>query len=30
MPEFLDRAAFPDEKRWQFADTVTMTPAITP
>ena len=25
MPEFLDRAAFPDETRWQFADTVTMT-----
>ncbi|HEV2836872.1 MAG TPA: carboxypeptidase regulatory-like domain-containing protein, partial [Pyrinomonadaceae bacterium] len=25
MPEFLDRAAFPDERRWQFADTVTMT-----
>ncbi len=25
MPEFLERAAFPDERRWQFADTVTMT-----
>jgi hypothetical protein len=25
IPEFLDRAAFPDERRWQFADTVTMT-----
>ncbi|HEX6045755.1 MAG TPA: TonB-dependent receptor [Pyrinomonadaceae bacterium] len=25
MPEFLDRAAFPDERRWQFADTITMT-----
>ena len=25
MPEFLDRAAFPDERRWQFADTVTMS-----
>jgi len=25
MPEFLDRAAFPDERRYQFADTVTMT-----
>ena len=25
MPEFLDRAAFPDETRWQFADTITMT-----
>jgi hypothetical protein len=25
MPEFLDRAAFPDERRWQFADTLTMT-----
>ena len=25
MPEFLDRAAFPDERRWQFADTVTLT-----
>ena len=25
MPEFLDRASFPDERRWQFADTVTMT-----
>src|SRR5215467_14080727 len=24
MPEFLERAAFPDERRWQFADTVTM------
>ncbi|HEX5888998.1 MAG TPA: TonB-dependent receptor, partial [Pyrinomonadaceae bacterium] len=25
MPEFLERAKFPDERRWQFADTVTMT-----
>ena len=25
MPEFLERAAFPDERRNQFADTVTMT-----
>ncbi len=25
MPEFLERAAFPDERRWQFADTVTLT-----
>src|SRR5690242_9641540 len=25
MPEFLERAAFPDERRWQFADTVTVT-----
>jgi outer membrane receptor protein involved in Fe transport len=25
MPDFLERAAFPDETRWQFADTVTMT-----
>jgi outer membrane receptor protein involved in Fe transport len=24
-PTFLERAAFPDEKRWQFADTVTLT-----
>jgi carboxypeptidase family protein len=24
MPEFLDRPAFPDERRWQFADTVTL------
>ena len=24
MPEFLDRPAFPDERRWQIADTVTM------
>ena len=24
IPEFLERAAFPDERRWQFADTVTM------
>ncbi|MFN2597178.1 MAG: carboxypeptidase regulatory-like domain-containing protein [Pyrinomonadaceae bacterium] len=24
-PEFLDRVAFPDEKRWQFADTMTWT-----
>jgi hypothetical protein len=25
MPEFLERAAFPDERRWQFADSVTLT-----
>ncbi|HKY45557.1 MAG TPA: TonB-dependent receptor, partial [Pyrinomonadaceae bacterium] len=25
MPEFLERAAFPDERRWQFANTVTLT-----
>jgi outer membrane receptor protein involved in Fe transport len=25
MPEFLERASFPDERRWQFADTVTFT-----
>ena len=25
MPDFLERAAFPDERRWQFADTVTLT-----
>jgi hypothetical protein len=25
MPEFLERPAFPDERRWQFADTITMT-----
>ena len=25
MPEFLDRVAFPDERRWQFADTITMS-----
>ncbi len=25
MPDFLERAAFPDEKRWQFADTITLT-----
>ena len=25
MPEFLDRVSFPDERRWQFADTVTMS-----
>jgi outer membrane receptor protein involved in Fe transport len=25
IPEFLDRVAFPDERRWQFADTVTMS-----
>jgi outer membrane receptor protein involved in Fe transport len=25
IPEFLERAAFPDERRWQFADTVTLT-----
>lgn len=24
MPEFLDRPAFPDERRWQIADTVTL------
>jgi len=24
-PTFLERTAFPDEKRWQYADTVTMT-----
>ncbi|HEY2972738.1 MAG TPA: TonB-dependent receptor [Pyrinomonadaceae bacterium] len=24
-PTFLERTAFPDEKRWQFADTVTLT-----
>jgi hypothetical protein len=24
IPEFLDRPAFPDERRWQFADTVTL------
>lgn len=24
-PTFLDRRAFPDEKRWQFADTVTLS-----
>ncbi|HKY28085.1 MAG TPA: TonB-dependent receptor [Pyrinomonadaceae bacterium] len=24
IPEFLDRVAFPDERRWQWADTVTM------
>ena len=24
-PTFLERDAFPDEKRWQFADTVTLT-----
>jgi len=24
-PTFLDRTAFPDERRWQYADTVTMT-----
>ncbi len=24
-PNFLDRLAYPDEKRWQFADTVTVT-----
>jgi hypothetical protein len=24
-PNFLERRAFPDEKRWQYADTVTMT-----
>ena len=25
MPEFLERASFPDERRWQFADTITFT-----
>ncbi len=25
VPTFLERTAFPDEKRWQYADTVTMT-----
>ncbi len=25
MPEFLERPAFPDERRWQFADTVTLS-----
>lgn len=25
IPEFLERPAFPDERRWQFADTVTVT-----
>ena len=25
IPEFLERASFPDERRWQFADTVTLT-----
>src|SRR6201988_4226460 len=25
IPEFLERVAFPDERRWQFADTVTMS-----
>ena len=25
MPEFLERAAFPDERRWQFADTITLS-----
>jgi outer membrane receptor protein involved in Fe transport len=25
MPEFLERAAFPDERRWQFANTLTLT-----
>ncbi len=29
IPEFLERAAFPDERRWQFADTVTLRPATT-
>ena len=24
-PTFLERTAFPDEKRWQFADTITLT-----
>jgi hypothetical protein len=27
-PNFLDRAAFPDEKRWQVADTVTLIRGI--
>ncbi|HJS50776.1 MAG TPA: hypothetical protein VJ781_02665, partial [Pyrinomonadaceae bacterium] len=27
-PNFLDRAAFPDEKRWQIADTVTLIRGI--
>ncbi len=25
IPEFLERPAFPDERRWQFADTLTLT-----
>ncbi|HZT58335.1 MAG TPA: TonB-dependent receptor [Pyrinomonadaceae bacterium] len=25
VPTFLERPAFPDEKRWQFADTMTLT-----
>jgi hypothetical protein len=25
IPEFLERPAFPDERRWQFADTLTYT-----
>ena len=25
IPEFLERPAFPDERRWQFADTITLT-----
>lgn len=25
IPEFLERSAFPDERRWQFADTVTLS-----
>jgi hypothetical protein len=25
IPDFLERAAFPDETRWQFADTVTLS-----
>ena len=25
IPEFLERPAFPDERRWQFADTMTWT-----
>ncbi|HEV7472840.1 MAG TPA: carboxypeptidase regulatory-like domain-containing protein, partial [Pyrinomonadaceae bacterium] len=25
IPEFLERPSFPDERRWQFADTVTLT-----
>jgi hypothetical protein len=25
MPEFLERVSFPDERRWQFADTLTLS-----
>lgn len=25
MPEFLERPSFPDERRWQFADTITLS-----